>query len=607
MEAELLEAYGGKVIPARQEAGHIRAEARQIYLDLIASLGTAPYRGNRSWRQTLARPGEASRWWYHLTSFKDCESDPAFNRMIALLTIRSAAERFAPEYLVLVGAPWEVAAVLKSRFTVQEHSTGSHPRIGRLWLRGLAARLAFVLRSWRQWLAIRQHYRLPAGPFEVMFSGSWDWSVTWDDWSHSLDDRYFKALPEELSRRGVTRGWLAWFAPQEEPGKQGRSLRAVLAPLSRTQDVVLLPVFLRPGEILQAAADLGPLATFLAIRQQPAFKARFQQGGLDYYPLFSEALLYGFLNSGLPYHELIARATARATRQYRPRMALSFLEHFPYARAHHEGVRRAGTGTRRLVVQHASYNHDKTFLFLDPVREFQGRPDGCPVPCPDYVCALGSLGQELFEECGYPKERVFLTGGTRYDYIRDAAASSRVEKRKGGEEVRLLLVPGLDVDQEMEMVEAVAAAARDLKEISLAVRNHPFRRVEEHPGFAPYRERFELTRGSLQEDLAAADLIMFTYSTVAEEAFLQGIPVWQWLPLGYNGSALAEVATIPQFFSVAGLKEVLPRFQADPEAFIPPVEARRAVLKRLFYQGDGQAATRIASIVWKMLRKMEPE
>jgi hypothetical protein len=161
----------------------------------------------------------------------------------------------------------------------------------------------------------------------------------------------------------------------------------------------------------------------------------------------------------------------------------------------------------------------------------------------------------------------------------------------------LLLVPGLDVDQELEMVETVCSAVRDLEGIALCLRNHPFRRLDEHPGFAPYRGLMELTQGTLEEDLDRADLIMFTYSTVAEEAFLQGKPVWQWLPLGYNGSALAEVATIPQFFSVASLKAALREFQADSRPFIPREEARREVLERLFYRGDGQAAVRIAGLI----------
>lgn len=598
-EEALVEEYGGEVINARQAAVAVRAEARKVYLDLAASMGTAPWGGNQTWRQALARPGEASRWWYHPVSFKDCESDPAFNRILALLTIRAAAEKFRPQNLVLVGAPWEVAAVLKSRFAVEEQGTGPPPRVWRLWLKGLAARALYVLRAWWQWLTIRRYCQLPAGLFDVVFSGFWDWSVAWNDETRSLADRYFKGLPDELTRRGVSRGWLAWFAPHMEPGKQRRPLPAVLAPLSSTREVVILQAFLRPGEIWKAAWDFGPLATFLTIRKQPAFQEVFRQGGFDYYPLFSERLLYGFLNSGLPYHELVALATERATRRYRPQVAVSFLEHYPYARAHHEGVRRAATNTRRLAVQHASYNHEKTFLFLDPVREFKGEPDGCGAPCPDCICAMGGLGKELFEECGYPEEQVFLTGGTRYDHIRAGVAhtSSPGEKTRVGEGIRLLLVPGLDVDQELEMVEAVCSAVRDLEGIALCLRNHPFRRLDEHPGFAPYQGLMELTQGTLEEDLDRADLIMFTYSTVAEEAFLQGKPVWQWLPLGYNGSALAEVATIPQFFSVASLKAALREFQADSRPFIPREEARREVLERLFYRGDGQAAVRIAGLI----------
>ena len=163
MEAELVEEYGGDLINPRQMAGHVRAEARQTYLDLVASLGTVPYKSNQTWRQALARRREASRWWYHPTSFKDCESDLAFNWMITLLTIQAVVERFESGNLVLVGAPWEVAAVLKSRFKVKEQDTGPRPHIGRLWLKGLAARLAFVLRSWRYWSAIRRHCQPPAG------------------------------------------------------------------------------------------------------------------------------------------------------------------------------------------------------------------------------------------------------------------------------------------------------------------------------------------------------------------------------------------------------------------------------------------------------------
>jgi hypothetical protein len=147
------------------------------------------------------------------------------------------------------------------------------------------------------------------------------------------------------------------------------------------------------------------------------------------------------------------------------------------------------------------------------------------------------------------------------------------------------------------MVEAVWTAVREMTGIKLYLRNHPFARMDRHPGFAPYQDHIEVSQGSLEADLDRADLVIFTYSTVAEEAFLRGKPVWQWLPEGFNGSALAEVVAIPQFGSVGHLREALGEYQTNPRAFLPNPESRQKVFERLFSPGDGQAANRMAQSI----------
>jgi hypothetical protein len=118
--------------------------------------------------------------------------------------------------------------------------------------------------------------------------------------------------------------------------------------------------------------------------------------------------------------------------------------------------------------------------------------------------------------------------------------------------------------------------------------------MDRHPGFAPFKEHIEMSRESLEADLDRADLVIFTYSTVAEEAFLRGKPAWQWLPDGFNGSALAEVVAIPQFGTVAHLRKALRQYQANPRAFLPDPKSRQLVFERLFSPGDDQAASRMA-------------
>ena len=598
-EEELQRQYGDRVMVGRAAFMAVRAKAREQYLNLVARLGTFTWGNGLTWRQVLARPGEASRWWYHPVAFKDPESDATFQWFLQVLTIQTAAKRLGVKDLVLVGAPWEVAAVLRSAFSVKEKRPRRASGYWWLWGRGLASRLTFGWKVMRQWRAVRRLTQLQNQGFDVVVSGFWDWSVKWDERTHALTDRYFKRLPDELRRQGVSLGWFAWLDLQAEPGQPRRRRHDVLAPLESSSQVVILQSFLRPGEILRALADLTPLVTFLKLRGRPRFKESFKEEGADYAPLFFQKLFSGFLDSSLPRCDLVALATQRAAQRHRPKVLLSFLEHFPYSRAQYEGVRRAGGGTSCWAMQHASYSHEKTFLFLHPALEFRGEPDGCAVPHPDYACAMGTLGQELFLKCGYPQDRVLLTGSTRYDHVR--AQNSWTQEPTGMGDaagvIRLLLVPSLDVDLELAMVEAVWTAVREMTGIKVYLRNHPFVRMDRHAGFAPYKDHIEVSQGSLEADLDRADLVIFTYSTVAEEAFLRGKPVWQWLPEGFNGSALAEVVTIPQFGSVDHLREALRQYQTNPRPFLPNPESRQQVFERLFYPGDGKAASRIAQSI----------
>jgi surface carbohydrate biosynthesis protein (TIGR04326 family) len=602
-EEQFRRQYGDRVIIGRAVPPAVRARAREQYLNLVARLGTYPWGNGLTWRQVLARPGEASRWWYHPVAFKDTEGETTFQGILQVLTIQTVAKSLGVKELVLVGAPWEVAAVLRSAYSIKETRTRRASGDWWLWVRGLTSRLTFFWKVMCQRFAVRRLRQFQDQHFDVAISGFWPWSVNWDERTQALTDRYFKQLPDELKRWGVSLGWFAWLDLQAEPSRRRPRPHDLMAPLERNSEVVILQSALRPGEILRALLDLKPLATFLKLRGCPGFKKIFNEEGLDYSPLFLRKLFYGFLDSNLPRFDLVALATQRVVQQYRPKVILSFLEHFPYSRALYEGVWRAGGETSCWAVQHSSYSHEKTFLFLHPALEFNGEPDGCPVPHPDYVCAMGTLGQEMFLECGYPQPRVLLTGSTRYDHVRPQHVRSGGQVGMGDAlgVIHLLLVPSLDVHLELGMVEAVWTAVRELTGIKLFLRNHPFARMDRLPGFAPFKDHIEVSQEPLEADLDRADLVIFTYSTVAEEAFLRGKPVWQWLPDGFNGSALAEVATIPQFASVEQLRETLRQYQANPRAFLTDPESRQRVFERLFYPGDGQAASRIAQSIMAYL------
>jgi len=606
-EAELERTRPGSLIRGREASLTVRARARELYIHLVAQIGTVRDAEGRTLRSKVAPPDQASRWWYHLTAFKDCEADPAFQWIIAILTIEEVACGLDAKRLILISPPPEVAEVLEKVYAVEERSPRARHGAWHLWLAGCLSRLKYGIKIFLEFRALRKLRGSALDQrFDVVLSGFWDWSVGWDDTTQSLADRYFKGLPAALRERGTRSvGWVTWYDPWTAQDRGRRPLKETLPPAAGRRDLVILQTFLYARDVLAALLSLGAVRTYLAMRWLPAFRQAFLDRGLDFYPVFADSLLSGFLSSGIPHCELVATATERACRRLRPRVTVSFLEHFPYARAHYEGVRRAGTGTVNYAMQHGSYNHEKTFLFLDPELEFHGGDDGCAVPKPDYVFAMGALGRELFLDCGYPPERVLLTGSARYDHVSaPALASPRIglPKQAG---MRVLIVAAHHADLEFEMLEAVCAASRELEWLHLVLKAHPFRRLAEQPRFAPYQPVVRMAEGTLDEELAQADLVLFTYSTVAEEAFIRGNAVWQWCSFDFNGSALGEALPIPRFFSVSSLRQALLEFRADPRKFLPTAAARQIALERLFHTGDGGAADRIALVLTRAASRDE--
>ncbi len=549
-EQRLKVRHPGEVLFGREESLPIRQQARSTYLSISARLAAVPGPGGKTLRQLLSRGGKSSQWWYHPVSFKDCETDPAFDRIIALFTILKVAEDRRIRELVLVGGPEELAAILKPAFQVRVVS-GRLRKPAVTSLRALASRMAWGVRAiYMCWLTGRMREPSASRRFDVALFGFWDWSFEYDQGKQSVSDRYFGDLPEAIEAAGeFSVGWFAW-ASKRPVQKYGR--------------VCFLQSFLSPGDVLKAMSDFRPLRNLLNVWKRPDFQNVFLVDTLNLFPLFRRPLL-----------------------------------DFPHARAQYAGVKQAGPGTINYAVQHASYCSEKTFLFLDPEIEFRGRPDGAPVPHPDQVMAMGTFAQELFLKCGYAPDQVKTTGSPRYDRIRTNDLDGIP---KATNEIRLLLVGGTAVQPDTDMIDAACELGKRMPQLRISFRKHPFSRIQNSLDFNRYRNQMQLTSATLDEDLKSADIVLFTYSTVAEEAFLRGLVVWQWISQGFNGSALAEVFTIPRFGSVEAMREAIDSYRSDPLKYGTDRQTRDAVLKRLFYRSDGGAAGRIASIAVEALR-----
>lgn len=576
----------------------VSVEAREFYLDVVADIGLYTLPDGRTLRKALGGRGIASQWWYHPVAFRDSERDPTYANILAILAIvREVQARNAGE-LHLVRPPVGVAEVLRSRFRVVVEKP--FRSLGGLTLmRRLLGRMRFLLRVFETKLALRQYHRSLQPKMDVALQGFWDWSVLSDSSSGGqLRDRYFGKLPEELRKRGKRVGYWCWYDPWNRPGKSRRHHEEVLAPLQTREDVLILQSLLTLREVIAAVLDFRSLLIILGIAWKRAFRNIFVRHGLNFYPLFRLPLVSGCMGSEMPQCRLIERAAARAQAETKPRLMVCFLEHFPPSRAIYAGLR--GSDTRSWAIQHASYNQGKTFAALHAYREFSPQEDGKTVPHPDRVCVMGELGARLFRGCGYEQDQVLLTGSARFDHIHppEDGARSPATAVRDRECINVLITTSLPAKADFLLAEASVEAGKGLEDrISLRLRQHPFDRMESQPGYARIAPRLEMSHNTLEEDLAWSDLILFSQSTVGEEAFLAGKAVWQFRYPHPDQSALVEVAAIPRFYTVSELRNALGDFASTGGPVGPSEQTLEEVYHALFQTTNERPSMAIAEAI----------
>ncbi|MBN1870820.1 MAG: hypothetical protein JW847_09630 [Candidatus Omnitrophica bacterium] len=577
-----------ELIFARQKAADVKQKALDMYVEMVAQLGTVSLKDGKTLRKALEDGEGISSWWFHPVSRKYCEGEPTFNHIIQILAISQVAEDHGCSHIIVYGGPYEIADALGKRFFVSAQKCRNQNSWMFDYILPLMRRFKFLIVSIYELIVLKSCVtNSKPAQMDVLFSGFWDWSVWEDGSSKKLVDRYFQAVPEKVKKAGMEVGWLAWVQHTTDPNKTRRSIQQAIKPLRRHPEIIIVQCFLTIVDILKAVIDLRPFLIFWRYRNVSGLKGVLCQEGLDFSPLFRGALFAGFLDSTIPRHALIMLAHQKAASHHRPKSVLSFLDFFLHARAVNAGIKKGCPSCVLVDVQHASYSREKTFGIFQPNIEVHGNPDGCMIPHPDYICAMGELGREIFIEGGADPERVLMTGSSRYDGATRVDAGEKPKTGISGK--RILIVTTLQkMGSEFEMVDTVHEAFRQFPDVSLSLRSHPFFRMQDSPEFQPYKDRIQCTSGtSLDDDLNKADIVLFSYSTVAEEAFIRGIPVWQWITAGYNASVFRDIGMVPTFFSVESLVRVYRRFLESPDKYVPSVEQRKLVKRKCFFDDNG--------------------
>ena len=110
-----------------------------------------------------------------------------------------------------------------------------------------------------------------------------------------------------------------------------------------------------------------------------------------------------------------------------------------------------------------------------------------------------------------------------------------------------------------------------------------------------------MSKQSLQDDLKQTDLVLFSNSTVGDEAVISGVSAWQIVTECLCYSGLLHSKSVPVFYSENELSQALEELIKNKSLSKPTFKEREYVELNSFFCLDGMASERVANFITKLL------
>ncbi len=587
-EAALVLKYNkNQIVFARKVSQDVTDNALKDYQSAINDLGLFPLRGNKTVRSLFSSKSKGyTTWWFNPLNFRDCEVSDIYKHFLTVNIILSVAVEYRASSFVLLKEDPALHAVLSAHpLYGKERETIAQEKkflIIRSLCRQFLIRTFVCLNALVNYFLLRNTGRKKVISGKVGLISFIDWGFVLSDKLEIVKDKYFGKLKERLIKDGVSEQYLLWFQPNTVPGKK-YSRKALLKAIATRQDAAVLNRYISLRDIFleyfYVFTDF--FRTISAVRQINKTNG-IVSGGLNVWPLLKQEFISGAVSYSTMENGLVFRAFRKALLGADPDMILFlFLEHFPFARAVSLAAHTGDNHHDVISMQHATNSKGKTFAYIDPVNEFDvSVVDSLQLPHPDRLIVMGEKNKPLYESFGYNGNDVILIGSCRYEELR---VTQPDKKNQTIDEFVILLPLAIKQSVHEDLIQAVYQAVQDVPKVRIIIRNHPYWQIEKSsPWVAARTHTFTISDQSLADDLASAHVVISAYSTVAEEALLQGLPVIQWRGLDFEGSPLAYEDSIHTATTVGSLRELILDHIANYDKYLPDIDLQEKIYSNYF-------------------------
>jgi surface carbohydrate biosynthesis protein (TIGR04326 family) len=526
---------------ARDIGLEIKKSTTDLYQSIITKLAIQPIRNGKNLRELLFNDEiQSSEWFFNPLSFRDCEASDLYKNILVINIISHVKKITEIDQVVLFGEPMEISVLFKYNKQGTSNFKLNPKVVIRALLKSFFQNALVFFISTYYFILFKLYYRNKkqySDIVKVALSGFYDWSFNLDDNLKIKDHKYFKDLVGNFSEKGINYIYLCWFEPNTIPSSKFK-LRDLIKVARGDKNLSLINNDLHFVDIFTSYCNSFRIYfKVFEILNNFYRKNDFEFNGYNLIPLLSKELFSSLLSFEVLKYNLIYKAFKRHFDKNKSlKVFLSFLEHYPFTRA----LCLASNNKLDVIsMQHASYSHGKTFYYLDPRHEFESSViDGLILPHPNQIITMGNRNKALFESVGYKSDNVLQYGSLRYKDKSEILNSHT--KLMANDSFNILLPLSIKESIHVDLIKAVYTAIKGILNVRVIIRNHPYHDVRDNIWVMTNLnlENIRFSENTLLDDLNNSDLIISSYSTVAEEGLLMGIPVIQWASLDFEGSPL---------------------------------------------------------------------
>jgi len=345
----------------------------------------------------------------------------------------------------------------------------------------------------------RKHEREDLGGSEWIALHSWTDHRSFRDLP-VFSDNYFGNMGNEIANRTEHFFYLINVLPTFS------YVSAVKGLLKTTATVFLFEELLRPTDALRATIDVR--THFPGFRQCPPLE------GIDISRVIQEQCHRDRLGTRSEQSYLSYLVSKSMSHQMKLRSFIYTFENHTWEKMFCSGFKHFSPDTIAVGYAHSIVN---------PMELSYSRSDrerGI-MPIPDIILANGERTKRILIESGFESDRIITSGAFRYQTIHADIENSR---KVTGKRI-LIAVPG-ELNEALELVYKSIEALSDMQEASIIIKCHPTMPISAFIQYLPnIPPHFIVSEDPIETLLNQVDCVLYTYSTVAVEAFAKRIPL----------------------------------------------------------------------------------